>query len=86
MAPYGRMLRHPAIGGQRLHITRVGAKFKYDDHNPQEHRAQVAGRLESRGTGRDRSAAARQRRRLHEIGEWRPAADTARAGRVLTSA
>jgi len=40
--------------------------------NPQEDRAQVAERLESRGTGRDRPAAAQQRRRLHEIGEWKP--------------
>jgi transcriptional regulator len=60
------------IRGLRLHITSVAAKFKYDDHNPQEHRAQVAGRLGGRGTGRDRSAAAQQRRRLREIGEWKP--------------
>ena len=31
---------------------------KYDDHNPQEHRTQVAGRLENRGTGRDRTMTA----------------------------
>ena len=60
------------IRGLRLHITSVAAKFKYDDHNPQEHPAQVAERLESRGTGRDRPAAAQQRSRLHEIGEWKP--------------
>ena len=47
-------------------------QVQYDDHNPQAHRAQIAGRLESRGTGRDRSAATQQRRRLHEIGEWKP--------------
>ena len=70
MPPYGRMLS--GIRGLRLHITSVAAKFKYDDHNPQEHRARVAGRLETRGTGRDRSAAAQQRRRLEEIGEWKP--------------
>ena len=70
MPPYGRMLS--GIRGLRLHITSVAAKFKYDDHNPQEHRALVAERLEGRGTGRDRSAAAQQRRRLHEIGEWKP--------------
>ena len=70
MPPYGRMLS--GIRGLRLHIASVAAKFKYDDHNPQEHRARVAGRLESRGTGRDSSAAAQQRRRLQEIGEWKP--------------
>lgn len=70
MPPYGRMLS--GICGLRLHITGVAAKFKYDDHNPQEHRAQVVERLQSRGTGRDRSAAAQQRWRLHEIGEWKP--------------
>jgi transcriptional regulator len=70
MPPYGRMLS--GIRGLRLHVTNVAAKFKYDDHNPQEHRARVAERLESRGSGRDRSAAAQQRRRLKEIGEWKP--------------
>jgi transcriptional regulator len=70
MPPYGRMLS--GIRGLRLHIASVAAKFKYDGHNPQEHRAQVAERLESLGSGRDRSAAAQQRRRLNEIGEWKP--------------
>ena len=56
MPPYGRMLS--GIRGLRLHIASVAAKFKYDDHNPPEHRARVAERLESRRTGRDRSAAA----------------------------
>jgi transcriptional regulator len=56
MPPYGRMLS--GIRGLRLQITSVAAKFKYDDHNPQEHRATVAERLEGRGSGRDRSAAA----------------------------
>ncbi len=59
------------IRGLHLRIASVSAKFKYDDHNPQEHRARVAKRLESRGSGRDRSAAAQQRRRLKEIGEWK---------------
>jgi predicted FMN-binding regulatory protein PaiB len=70
MPPYGRML--PGIRGLCLHITSVAAKFKYDDHNPQEHRARVAEYLENRGSGRDHSAAAQQRRRLQEIGEWKP--------------
>jgi transcriptional regulator len=38
MPPYGRMLS--GIRGLRLHMTSVAAKFKYDDHNPQEHRGQ----------------------------------------------
>jgi transcriptional regulator len=70
MPPYGRMLS--GIRGLRLHIASVDAKFKYDGHNPQEHRARVAEHLESRGSGRDHSAAAQQRRRLKEIGEWKP--------------
>ena len=41
--------------------------------NPHEHRARVAERLESRGSGRDRSAAAQQRRRLKEIANGNPA-------------
>lgn len=53
-------------------LRRQLAHFQHDDHNPQQHRARVAGRLESRGSGRDRSAAAQQRRRLQEIGEWKP--------------
>lgn len=66
LPPYGRMLS--GIRGLRLHIISV-AKFKYDDHDPQEYRARVA---ERRGSGRDHSAATQQRRRLQEIGEWKP--------------
>jgi transcriptional regulator len=69
-APYGRML--PGIRGLRLHVTGVAAKFKFDDANPVEHRTRVAGRLESRASGRDPGAAAQQRRRLTRIGTWRP--------------
>ena len=68
-APYGRML--PGIRGLRLAITRVEAKFKYDDHNPVEHRERVIGRLQDRGHGLDASAATQQRRRLDAIGDWR---------------
>jgi transcriptional regulator len=68
--PYGRML--PGIRGLRLHVTGVAAKFKYDDSNPVEHRAQAADRLEARAAGRDLGAAAQQRRRLARIGLWRP--------------
>src|SRR3954451_11456135 len=41
--PYGRML--PGIRGLRLPIVDVVAKFKYDDHNPTEHRLSVAEKL-----------------------------------------
>lgn len=68
--PYGRML--PGIRAVRLQVLRVEAKFKYDDHNPVEHRQRVIVRLEERGTGADRRAAAQQRRRLAALGEWRP--------------
>lgn len=67
--PYGRML--PGIRGLRLGVLRVDAKFKYDDHKPAEHRERVSGRLEERGRGLDARAAAQQRRRLDETGEWR---------------
>jgi len=66
--PYGRML--PGIRGVRLAVLRVEAKFKYDDHNPVEHRERVIGRLEQRGHGLDRGAASQQRRRLAAIGDW----------------
>jgi transcriptional regulator len=68
-APYGRML--PGIRGLRLQVTGVAAKFKFDDHNPEEHRARVAARLADRATGRDAGAAAQQERRLGRIGTWR---------------
>jgi len=68
--PYGRML--PGIRGVRLAVIRVEAKFKYDDHNPVEHRERVIDRLRERGHGLDAGAAAQQRRRLDAIGEWRP--------------
>ena len=68
--PYGRMLS--GIRGLRLHVTGVAAKFKFDDHNPVDHRARAAERLDDRATGRDTGAAAQQRRRLARIGTWRP--------------
>jgi transcriptional regulator len=67
--PYGPMLS--GIRGVRLSIVRVDAKFKYDDHNPIDHRERVIGSLEERGTGLDRGAATQQRRRLAAIGDWR---------------
>ena len=68
-APYGRMLR--GIRGVRLAVLRVDAKFKYDDHNPVEHRQRVIGNLEERSHGLDTGAAAQQRRRLAAIGDWK---------------
>jgi transcriptional regulator len=66
--PYGRML--PGIRGVRLAVLRVEAKFKYDDHNPVEHRERVIDHLERRSQGLDTGAAAQQRRRLAAIGDW----------------
>lgn len=67
-APYGRMLS--GIRGLRLDVVRVEAKFKYDDHNPVEHRERVIDHLHERGRGLDAGAAAQQRRRLDAIGDW----------------
>jgi len=67
-APYGRMLA--GVRGLRLTVLRVEAKFKYDDHNPVDHRERVIGRLEERGEGADVGAARQQRRRLAAIGDW----------------
>ena len=61
----------PGIRGLRLQVVDVVAKFKYDDHNPLEHRTQVTERLMSRGELHDPGAAAQQARRLAERGEWR---------------
>jgi transcriptional regulator len=68
-APYGRML--PGIRGVRLAVSRVEAKFKYDDANPIEHRQRVIGYLETRDHGLDAAAAVQQRRRLAAMGDWR---------------
>ena len=65
---YARML--PGLRGLRLHILSVDAKFKYDDHNPIEHRERVAVNLDARGRGLDRGAARQQRRRLDAMGDW----------------
>lgn len=67
-SPYARML--PGIRGLRLAPVRVEAKFKYDDHKPAALREEVAGRLDARGRGLDHQAAAQQRRRLAEAGDW----------------
>jgi transcriptional regulator len=67
-SPYGRML--PGIRGLRLAIIDVEAKFKFDDHNPIEHRQRVTANLEARNRGNDRGAAQQQRRRLAAIGDW----------------
>jgi transcriptional regulator len=67
--PYGRML--PGISGLRLAVQRVEAKFKYDDHNPVDHRKRVIGNLEERNHGLDTGAAKQQRRSLAAIGDWK---------------
>lgn len=67
--PYARML--PGIRGLRLAVHRVDAKFKYDDHNPVDHRRRVIGNLEERNHALDAGAAAQQRRRLAVIGDWK---------------
>jgi transcriptional regulator len=67
-APYGRMLS--GIRGLRLEVLRTEAKFKYDDHNPVEHRQRVIGNLEERGRGLDAGVAEQQQRRLAAIGDW----------------
>jgi transcriptional regulator len=59
------------IRGLRLTVVRTEAKFKYDDHNPVEHRERVSALLEERDIGLDRGAAGQQRRRLDAIGDWR---------------
>jgi len=69
LPPYGRMLA--GIRGVRLRVLGVTAKFKYDDHNPIEHRESVSGLLEERGSLHDLGAAHQQRRRLAAIGDWR---------------
>ena len=69
LPPYGRMLS--GIRGARLAIIEVTAKFKYDDHNPVEHRERVSALLDERGSLHDPGAAQQQRRRLAAIGEWR---------------
>lgn len=66
--PYGRMLS--GIRGVRMAVVRVEAKFKYDDHNPIDHRERVIENLEQRGRGVDAGAARQQLRRLAEIGDW----------------
>jgi transcriptional regulator len=68
--PYGRML--PGIRGLRLEVADVRAKFKYDDHKPEEHRTAVADHLTRRDQGLDRPTAAQQRRRLDRVGPWKP--------------
>ena len=67
-APYGRMLS--GIRGLRLAVKRVDAKFKYDDHNPVDHRQRVTANLEQRKHALDTGAATQQRRRLATIGDW----------------
>lgn len=73
-APYGRML--PGIRGVRLAVLRVEAKFKYDDDDPVQTRERVNAELRRRGRPLDVPAAAAQRRRLREIGDWKTFRDS----------
>lgn len=67
--PYAGMLT--GIRGVRLTVVRVDAKFKYDDAKPTDHREHVADQLDQRGSHTDTAAAAQQRRRLADVGDWR---------------
>ena len=67
--PSGRMLS--GIRGLRLDIVEQVAKFKYDDHNPVDHRQRVTANLTERGQQHDHGAATQQSRRLAERGPWR---------------
>ena len=67
---YGRMLN--GTRALRLRILSVDAKFKFDDHKPEAFRQQIAEKLESRATNQDADVAHQQRRRLREIGDWKP--------------
>lgn len=67
---YGRMLN--GTRALRLRILNVDAKFKFDDHKPEAFRQQIAEKLELRSTNQDADAAHQQRRRMHEIGDWKP--------------
>jgi transcriptional regulator len=67
--PYDRMLA--GIRGARLTVLAVDAKFKYDDHNPVDHRQRVIANLTERDQWSDAGAAFQQRRRLEAIGDWR---------------
>ena len=69
-APYGRMLS--GIRGIRLPVLRVDAKFKYDDHNPVDHRERVIDQPAANATtGSTPGPPTQQQRRLDAIGDWR---------------
>ncbi len=66
LTPFGPMLG--VVTGVRLQILQVNAKFKYDDHKPQEHRLRVIDLLLERNQGVDSGAATQQKRRLQAKG------------------
>ena len=66
--PYARMLS--GIRAVRLAVVDVEATFTYVDHKTVEHRERVNARLVERGRVLVAKAAAQQRRRLEEIGDW----------------
>lgn len=64
LPPYGPLVS--VITGVELQITKVDAKFKYDDHKTIEFREQIIKNLLDRGHGQDVAAAAQQKRRLEQ--------------------
>jgi transcriptional regulator len=62
--PYGRQLS--VIRGVRVTLTSVAAKFKYDDHRPEEQRSRIARRLADRAERADVGASKQQLRRIRE--------------------
>jgi transcriptional regulator len=64
LMPYGQLVS--VITGVELQITKVDAKFKYDDHKTVEFRERIIENLMKRAQGNDMGAAAQQRRRLEQ--------------------
>jgi transcriptional regulator len=58
----------PGIRGARLTVLQALAKFKFDDHKPEDLRHDIAGRLQARGQGRDASASRQQQQRIRSDG------------------
>jgi transcriptional regulator len=64
LMPYGQLVS--VITGVELQITKVEAKFKYDDHKTVDFRERIIENLLERAQGQDVGAAAQQRRRLEQ--------------------
>ena len=61
------MLIHLARPNPVWAHVEVAAKFKYDDHNPIDHRQRVSANFDQRRSLHDAGAAALQRRRLERL-------------------